>query len=382
MSDVIILARAFSNCVRCRNFHNIQRLSSPRSHSRIFFSSFSDGENTTAGKKRVVFLGTPEVAAQCLRDIYKDSMKGGSPYELVSVITQPPKRRTRKSKITHTPVGLVADELGIPILFPEKARDASFLDDLENNVRPDLCITAAYGQYLPKRFLATPTYGTVNIHPSILPRWRGASPVQRSLEAGDNPVGVSVLFTVSKMDAGPIIVQEETEIGKDDQATTVLPLLFNIGTNRLIKILPDILNGSITTETARDQDESIVKEASKIKTEEAELKLWEESALTCHNRMRGFSMWPGTFLYLQLDDEKPMRVKIAKARVLDEVTEPTQVIEKGPGKKDGLRFVCADGSILEVPRLQPTTRNEMDAKSFVNGLQGRTARWVIPAVKS
>ena len=131
-------------------------------------------------------------------------------------------------------------------------------------MRPDLCITAAYGQYLPKRFLATPTYGTVNIHPSLLPRWRGASPVQRSLEAGDDPVGVSVLFTVSKMDAGPIISQKEEPVDENETATNVLPHLFNIGTDLLIDAMPDLVSGAITMETATAQDEDAVVAADMI----------------------------------------------------------------------------------------------------------------------
>ena len=130
-----------------------------------------------------------------------------------------------------------------------QAKDPEFLDDLEQNIKPDLCITAAYGQYLPKRFLATPTYGTVNIHPSLLPRWRGASPVQRSLEANDNPIGVSVLFTVSKMDAGPVISQKEYNVGEEEQATTVLAHLFDVGTDMLLEAIPDVLNGKMTMET-------------------------------------------------------------------------------------------------------------------------------------
>lgn len=346
----------------------------PTTQWRLFSSSSLD---TSDDKKRVVFLGTPEVAADSLRAIFEDSKKDDSSYEVVSVITQPPKRRKRKGKEIASPVGLVAEELGIPVIWPAKAKDADFLDDLESNIRPDLCITAAYGQYLPKRFLAAPTHGTVNIHPSLLPYWRGASPVQRSLEAGDNPVGVSVLFTVSKMDAGPIIAQEEKEVGENDQATTVLPLLFDIGTQLLLDVMPDVLNGKITMETASVQDETMVKEASMISAAEAELKPWEESARSCHNRGRGFSMWPGTFCYMQIDDDVPMKVKILETRVLEEEeTAPTDVVEIGPAKKDGLRLVCADGSVLEVMRLQPATRKAMDAKSFVNGLRGRTARWI------
>jgi methionyl-tRNA formyltransferase len=316
------------------------------------------------------------VAADSLRAIYEDSKKEGSPYEIVSVITQPPKRRKRKGKEIPSPVGLMAEELGIPVIAPEKAKDPDFLEDLEINVRPDLCITAAYGQYLPKRFLAAPTYGTVNIHPSILPRWRGASPVQRSLEAGDNPVGVSVLFTVSKMDAGPIIAQQEKEIDENAQATTVLPLLFDIGTKELLNALPDVLSGKITMETATQQDEALIVEASMIDASEAELKVWEESAVACHNRVRGFSMWPGTFIYIQVDDDEPTKVKIGETRVLEETMDPSQTVEMGPSKKDGLRLVCGDGSVLEILQLQPITRKMMDAKSFVNGLRGKTLQWV------
>jgi methionyl-tRNA formyltransferase len=269
-----------------------------------------------------------------------------------------------------------------------KAKDLDFLDDFQQNVKPDLCITAAYGQYLPKRFLATPTHGTVNIHPSLLPRWRGASPVQRSLEAGDNPIGVSLLFTVSKMDAGPIISQKEQLIDENDTATTVLPLLFQIGTQLLIDAMPDLLEGKTTMEIATtQQDETKILNADMIDASEAELKPWQETARDMHNRLRGFSMWPGAFLYLQIGEDdndndaaEPTKFKILETRVLDEtVDEPTNMVAPGNTKKDGLRLVCVDGSVLEINKLQPATRKAMDAISFVNGLQGKTARWVQPA---
>jgi len=274
----------------------------------------------------------------------------------------------------------VAEELGIDVLCPEKARDKEFLDALENEVKPDLCITAAYGQYLPKRFLATPKFGTLNIHPSLLPRWRGSSPVQRSLEAGDNPVGVSVLFTVSKMDAGPIVAQETLTIDENEQATTLLPTLFDIGTKALIEALPKVIDGEITMDTATVQDESLVAEAGMIDSSEGQLWPTKMSALEMHNRVRGFSMWPGTFLYFQIGDGEgvePTKVKVVESRVLEETAEPTDIIEIGPNKKkDGLRLVCADGSVLEMLKVQPATKKVMDAKSFVNGLQGRTVRWL------
>ncbi|KAL9188763.1 hypothetical protein ACHAXT_007141 [Thalassiosira profunda] len=354
-------------------------------HARIYplgslsrlYSSSSDDD--TDGKARVLFLGTPDVAASSLRAIHDASQSPGCPYELVGVVTQPPKRRKRRGKEIHSPVGLAAEELGLPILCPEKAKDKDFLDQLEGEVRPDLCITAAYGQYLPKRFLATPKLGTLNIHPSLLPRWRGSSPVQRSLEAGDNPVGVSVLFTVSKMDAGPIVAQESLEIDENEQATTLLPTLFDIGTKCLVDALPKVLDGEITMDTADAQDEALVAEAGMISAAEGQLWPSKEDSTTIHNRVRGFSMWPGTFLYFRIGDDEakdPVKVKVIESRVLDETAEPTDVIEIGPKKGDGLWLVCGDGSVLEMLKVQPATRNVMDAKSFVNGLQGQTVRWL------
>lgn len=411
-STAIVLTMAACALLPCHGFHAGARLSSiarlaPRLHrhgqvahaaafvsalprssnshnrARSIFrlgSSSSSNDANDDGKARVLFLGTPDVAASSLRSIYEQSTSPDSPYRLVGVVTQPPKRRKRRGKEVPSPVGLAAEELGLPILCPEKARDKDFLDELENDVRPDLCITAAYGQYLPKRFLALPKFGTLNIHPSLLPRWRGSSPVQRSLEAGDNPVGVSVLFTVSKMDAGPIVSQETHEIDENEQATTLLPTLFDIGTKSLLEVLPKVIEGSITMETATVQDESLVAEAGMIDSSEGQLWPTNMTAVQCHNRVRGFSMWPGTFIYVQIGDDDaqkdPVKVKVIESRVLGETAEPTDVIEIGPKKGDGLRLVCADGSILELVRVQPATRNVMDAKSFVNGLQGATVRWL------
>jgi len=344
--------------------------------SRLYSTTYEDAGE----KKRVVFLGTPEVAATTLRKLHEDSI---GKYEIVCVITQPPKRRRRKGKVEPSPVGAAAEELGLPVLSPEKANDKEFLDSLEQEIKPDLFITAAYGQYLPKRFLATPSLGTVNIHPSLLPKWRGASPVQRSLEAGDNPVGVTVLYTVSKMDAGPIIAQRDKKIHDENAdeatATNVLPWLFEIGTDLLIESMPDILSGAMTFEAAQPQDEDLVAQATMIDSSEAKMKPWEETAATLHNRLRGFSMWPGAFIHLEVGEgSAPVKFKILQTRLLDEKAEgvPTDVVQRGHSKKDGLRLVCFDGSILEINRLQPATKKPVDALSFINGLQGRTVRYV------
>ena len=360
----------------------------PQQHHRFFSISTSSSSRssirTTAlfatEKARILFLGTPDVAATSLTRLVSESKKESSTYEIVGVVTQPPKRRKRGGKEIPSPVGITAEELNIPVLTPEKAKDEEFLKELEEIYKPDLCITAAYGQYLPKRFLKIPKLGTLNIHPSLLPRWRGASPVQRSLEAGDNPVGVSVLFTVSKMDAGPIVKQVEYDIDENDDATKLLPHLFDIGTDLLVVALQEVIEGKITMDNALVQDEEKVVNADMIDSSEGELFVWRDSARSCHNKVRGFSMWPGTFLYVKVGDDQdvePVKMKIIKSRVLQEDAEElTDEIVLGPNKKDGLKVVCGDGSILELLEVQPVTRKAMDAKSFVNGLRGEIIRWV------
>ena len=331
--------------------------------------------NNNEAKKRIVFLGTPDVAASSLQAIYDASTLPDANFEVSTVVTQPPKRRKRKGKLEPSPVGKVAEDLGLSVLCPEKANEKGFLDHLADEVKPDLCITAAYGNYLPKRFLATPVLGTINIHPSLLPRWRGASPVQRSLEAGDNPVGVTVLYTVSKMDAGPIVAQEEKEIDENLTSVEVLPMLFEIGTNLLLDKLPELLDGTITMETATPQDEEQAVAAPMIQSSEAEFKVWEESARTCHNRLRGFAMWPGAFMYFRVGDrEEIMKVKVTETRVAEGTAEPTDEVKLGPTKKSGLYVVCHDGSILELMRVQPVTRKAFPARDFQNGYPGETIR--------
>ena len=182
------------------------------------------------------------------------------------------------------------------------------------------------------------------------------------------------------MDAGPIVAQESLEIDENEQASTLLPTLFDIGTKCLIDVLPKVIKGEITMETATVQDESLIVEADMIDASEGQLWPTKMTAVQCHNRVRGFSMWPGTFLYFQIGDDgpenEPVKVKVIESRVLEETAEPTNMIERGPNKKDGLRLVCADGSVLEMLKVQPATRNVMDAKSFVNGLQGQTVKWL------
>lgn len=178
-------------------------------------SMASDGsiDGSEGEKKKIVFLGTPYEAAislELLLQASRDNGTQGPGFEIVRVVSNPPARAGRQKTRTPCPVQSLAENEGIAVMTPITARDEAFLEEFEA-LQPDLCITSAYGQFLPQRFLNIPKFGTLNVHPSLLPRYRGASPVQRCLEAGETETGVTVAFTVLKMDAGPIVRQKVRE---------------------------------------------------------------------------------------------------------------------------------------------------------------------------
>lgn len=175
-------------------------------------AAFTAMSTEAAGRKKVVFLGTPDIAASSLELLLEASRQGkGGGFDVVRAVSNPPARTGRKKVLQPSPVQALADRESIPVVTPTTARDEQFLAELEG-LEPDLCITAAYGQFLPRRFLDIPKFGTLNVHPSLLPLYRGASPVQRCLEAGDSKTGVTVAFTVLKMDAGPVVRQTVREL--------------------------------------------------------------------------------------------------------------------------------------------------------------------------
>lgn len=226
----------------------------------------------SAAPKRVVFLGTPAVAARSL-ELLLDGARGGrgGGFEVAAVVSQPPSKSGRKMKLTPSPVHALAEAEGLPLLTPPNAKDESFLGALEA-LQPDLCVTAAYGCFLPQRFLDLPGFGTLNIHPSLLPLYRGASPVQRSLEAGDDVTGVSVAFTVLAMDAGPILRQVERPLSGEEQAPELLLELFEAGTEQLLQALPSVWDRSCEG-VLLPQDGAKATKAAKIERSESEVRL-------------------------------------------------------------------------------------------------------------
>jgi methionyl-tRNA formyltransferase len=330
-------------------------------------------------EKKVVFLGTPKVAADSLQQLHEHAKE----YKIVGVVTQPPTIARRNSKkIVRSPVHDLAERLQLPVFTPETAKDVSFLEELEK-LNVDLFITAAYGNYLPKRFLNISKHGTINIHPSLLPKYRGAAPIQRCLENGDPITGVSVLFSVMKMDAGPIIKQIPVELNGDEKAPALLEHCFRLGTQALIQdILPTLFqNGSVSTITQKDEDATL---APKLDAQESVMDPSVLTARQIHNKGRGFADWPGIFMYLKYNGEEYHRVKIVTTIIISDATKSAvgssyeMPLQKLPNRKEEVLVVtCADGSQIGIYELLPAGKKLMNAKSFMNGI--RTAvEWQKP----
>lgn len=373
---------------------SVKAFRNPSSRRNLFLferrcSSLFSNSNLELEKKKIVFLGTPSCAAESLEILANESRN--KLYEIVAVVTQPPAPSGRKQKIQKSPVHELAEKLSILVLHPEKANNADFLGQLVD-LSPDLCITAAYGNFLPSKFLKIPKLGTVNIHPSLLPKYRGAAPVQRCLENGDSKSGVTVLYTVLKMDAGPIIKQVECELDGHEQAPRFLSDMFKVGTQELIKALPSIFEGSVQV---IEQDEEGVTHAPKLAAGDARLDFATINALVAHNKVRGYADWPGVWSTFTVGDEgntvEPLRIKITTTVVLspnadhatddiigDPLFDNAVTLVKHGDKMDVLRVRCGDGSVLGLVEVQPAGKKVMAAKAFVNGLRGANLRWISP----
>mmetsp|Transcript_2505 Transcript_2505/g.8933 ORF Transcript_2505/g.8933 Transcript_2505/m.8933 type:complete len:391 (-) Transcript_2505:912-2084(-) len=336
-------------------------------------------------KHRLVFLGTPDVAASILQQLHDACALPTSSCEIAAVVSQPgrPRGRGRKTQgdAPPSPVAQLAMELGMDegrIWTPKSARDEAFLDALRN-LKPDLCITAAYGNVLPNAFLAIPKRGTVNIHPSLLPKYRGAAPVQRALEAGDEESGVTLAFTVQAMDAGPIIAREKVAVEKNVRAPEFLNQMFDLGSKLLMSHLPTILDGT-AAENAMPQDEEQATHAKKVTKEEALLD-FAQSAEKVHNKVRAFAGWPGTVANLAVhhqdrDEDTKVLLKVETTKVLGEAgaqTATTRVEVDG----DSMRVVCGDGSIIELLEVKPPGKRSMTPGAWVRGFRTKcNIRWV------
>lgn len=302
---------------------------------------------------RIVFMGSGEVGCPALRALAGGA--GGD--QLVGVVTQPDRPAGRGRKPEPCPVGRIAKEIGAPVLTPERVREATAMAAIAA-WRPDVIVVAAYGQFLPRALLDLPPRGAINIHPSLLPRYRGAAPIQWAIANGERVTGVSIIFLTEHMDAGDIIFSEPLEIRDDDTAVTLTPRLAELGARLLLRALDALRTGA---PPRTPQDESLATFAPKLKKEDGRID-WRRPAVEIRNRIRGFQPWPGAFF------EWPRRgltVRVLSAAAEADVggNAPGQVIAAGGG---GLCVATGAGAV-RLLELQPEGRRAMPAAAFCAG---------------
>lgn len=300
---------------------------------------------------RTLFLGTPEIARFCLENLIRDEH-----FEVVAVVTQPDRPAGRSLKLMPSAVKKFVEPLGIPCFTPERADSPEFLKVLED-VGAEVAVVVAFGQILRPAFLEMYPQKVVNLHASLLPRWRGAAPIQRALITGDRETGVSLQIMVNKLDAGPVIGSRKFAIEDPMGAIEVFSRVQELGVDLLAVDLMDYLRGNLFP---IPQDESKVSVAPKIKNEEAEIN-WSGSARSVFNLIRGLSLSPVAFT---LYDGK--RVKVHRSVVLEESGvsgEPGEILALS---SDGVDVACGEG-VLRLSKLQLESRVAMGAEEFIKG---------------
>jgi methionyl-tRNA formyltransferase len=282
-------------------------------------------------------------------------------HSVVAVVSQPARKAGRGQSTIDPPLAGFAKQMGIATLQPESPRDPSFLSQLKD-LEPDLAITASYGQILSDTFLAIPKRGTINIHPSLLPKYRGAIPVQAALMAGDTTTGVSILFTVKALDAGAIILQKPFVIDPNETAELLLTRLFQKSSPLLIKSLSLLEDPSFA---GTPQDESLVTHCSKLEKSQGQIQ-WNHPAVQIFNLYRAFYPWPGVYSFFQGKRYQFTNMSLSSDKESD--LNPGSFRFDKPSKT--LKIQTGQGT-LEVLRIKPEGSKEIDALAFWNGLKHR-----------
>ncbi len=296
---------------------------------------------------RVVFMGTPDFAVNVLQGLIDN-------YDVVLVVSQPDKRVGRHLELRNTPVKELALKYNIPVIQPIKIKE-EYNSILESN--PDIIITCAYGQIIPKEILEYPKYGCINVHASLLPKYRGGAPIHRSIINGDKKTGITIMYMAEGMDTGDIISQIDTEILDSDNLESVHDRLSNLGTKLLLDTLPSIIDG---TNNRLKQNENEVSYAYNIKREEEHID-FNKTSLDVFNLIRGLSPIPSSNAILDGLEMKILESKIGSDTYNGECGEIVDV------NREGIVVKTLDGSII-LSKIKPFGKKLMDAYSYVNGI--------------
>ena len=296
---------------------------------------------------RIVFFGTPEFALETLDSLHKSFL-------VAAVVTQPDRPGGRGKKMLPPPVKLRAQALGIALLQPTKIRTADFVTWLQS-MAPDFLVTAAYGKILPSQILAIPKISALNVHASLLPRWRGAAPIHRAVLSGDCESGITIIQMDEGMDTGDIILQDSVPIGQEETTGDLHAKLANLGAKLIVEAVTAILAGTAKKVV---QDHSLATFAPPL-TREDEMLDWCAHTSVIHNQVRGMNPWPGAYTWF-----KGERLKIWAGRpVYSTHANCGQVLAVG---KEGI-FVGTGDGVYCISRLQPPGKKIMDVADFLRG---------------
>lgn len=304
----------------------------------------------------IVFMGTPQFAVPVLQGLLDQPE-----YDVQAVLTQPDHRVGRKHVLTPSPVKQLAVDNNIKVLQPAKLNKSPEMDEIIA-LQPDLLITAAYGQFLPSKLLAAAKIAAVNVHGSLLPKYRGGAPVQYSIINGDAETGISIMYMVKQMDAGDVLAQRAIPIEKDDDNGTMFDKLSILGRDLLLETLPGLIDGNTT---ATPQDESQVVFSPNISTAQERID-YRLPADQIDNKVRGLR--PAPLGNMVIDG---LRTKIYDVTPLDEKTnlQPGQVVR---ATKHQLVLAAGDGTTYQINRLKPAGKQAMDITAYLNGHQDLT----------
>ena len=305
----------------------------------------------------VVFMGTPQFAVPILQALIDDPA-----YTVKAVLTQPDRRVGRKHKLTASPVKQLAQQYNLPVLQPAKLAKSAELDQLVA-LAPDLMITAAYGQSLPTKLLNAAKIAAINVHGSLLPKYRGGAPIQYAVMNGDSETGVSIMYMVKQMDAGDVLAQRRVPITAEDDAGTMFAKLSLVGRDLLMETLPKLVAGEVE---ATPQDESQVVFSPNISTAQERID-YRLPARLIDAKVRGLRPKPLANLVLdgvvtKLLDVTPLAEKTALA--------PGQVVRV---EKHGLILAAGEGTTYRINRLKPAGKPAMEITAYLNGHQDLAA---------
>lgn len=296
---------------------------------------------------RVVFMGTPDIAATCLKKILAEG------FEVVGVYTQPDRPKGRGMKLVASPVKEIALAAGIPVFQPENFRQEETVEQLRA-LKPDVCAVVAYGRILPQKVLDVPAYGCINIHASLLPKYRGSAPYQWAVLDGLTETGVTAMYLTREMDAGDIIDVSKTPIGENETAGQLLDRLAVLGADLLSKTLTRFENGKVP---AVPQKEAEVSYAPMLDKTMCPID-WTKTAQQVHNHVRGLHPWPVATMELE-----GKTFKVHATKVVEGSGNPGEILGL---TKTGLRIACGEGAI-EILSLQAEGGKRMAAPDYFRG---------------